>query len=146
MELMNQTYELSALPEIADKLAVLVRHYRVVTFEGEMGAGKTTLIKALCKALGVLEMVSSPTFALVNQYEATNLGSRTRVYHIDLYRLDGEEEALRAGIEDHLYSGDLCLLEWPQRALGIVPENALRVILASPDIEHRHISILSGKN
>lgn len=146
MELMNQTYELSALPEIADKLAVLVRHYGVVTFEGEMGAGKTTLIKALCKALGVLEMVSSPTFALVNQYEATNLGSRTRVYHIDLYRLEGEEEALRAGIEDHLYSGDLCLLEWPQRALGIVPENALRVILASPDIEHRHISILSGKN
>jgi tRNA threonylcarbamoyladenosine biosynthesis protein TsaE len=82
----------------------------------------------------------------VNEYEATNLGPRTRVNHIDLYRLEGEEEAIRAGIEDHLYSGDLCLVEWPQKALGIIPENALRVILATPDIDHRHIRVLSGKN
>ena len=146
MELMNQTYELTALPEIADQLAAHVRLYEVITFEGDLGAGKTTLVKALCKALGVNEMVSSPTFALVNEYEATNLGPRTRVYHIDLYRLDSEEEAIRAGIEDHLYSGDLCLVEWPQKALGIIPENALRVILASPDIDHRHIRVMSGKN
>ena len=146
MELMNQTYELSALSEIADQLAAQVRLYEVVTFEGELGAGKTTLIKALCKSLGVDEMVSSPTFALVNEYEAGNLGLRTRIHHIDLYRLEGEEEAIRAGIEDHLYSGDLCLLEWPQKALGIIPGNALRVILASPGIDHRHIKVLAGKN
>ena len=146
MELMNQTYELSALYEIADQLAAHVRLYEVVTFEGELGAGKTTLIKALCKSLGVDEMVSSPTFALVNEYEAGNLGLRTRIHHIDLYRLEGEEEAIRAGIEDLLYSGDLCLLEWPQKALGIIPENTLRVILASPGIDHRHIKVLAGKN
>ena len=146
MELMNQTYELSALSEIADQLAAQVRLYEVVTFEGELGVGKTTLIKALCKSLGVDEMVSSPTFALVNEYEAGNLGLRTRIHHIDLYRLEGEEEAIRAGIEDHLYSGDLCLLEWPQKALGIIPGNALRVILASPGIDHRHIKVLAGKN
>lgn len=146
MELMNQTYDLSALPEIADQLAAHVRLYEVVTFEGDLGAGKTTLIKALCKALGVDEMVSSPTFALVNEYAAKNLGPRTRVHHIDLYRLDNEEEAIRAGIEDHLYSGDLCLVEWPQKAIGIIPDNVLRVILASPGIDHRHIRVLSGKN
>lgn len=146
MELMNQTYELSALSEIAAQLAAHVRLYEVVTFEGDLGAGKTTLIKALCKALGVHEMVSSPTFALVNEYEATNLGPRTRVHHIDLYRLEDEEEAIRAGIEDHLYSGDLCLVEWPQKAMAIIPDNSLRVILASPDIDHRHIRVLSGKN
>ena len=146
MELMDKSYDLAALPKIATALAELVRMHEVVTFEGELGSGKTTLIKALCKVLGVHEMVSSPTFALVNEYEATNLGSRTRVYHIDLYRLDGEEEAIRAGIEDHFYSGDLCLVEWPQKAMGIIPENVLRVILASPDIDHRHIRVLSGKN
>ena len=146
MELMNQTYELSALPEIAEQLAAHVRQYEVVTFEGNLGAGKTTLVKALCSALGVNEMVSSPTFALVNEYEARNLGPRTRIHHIDLYRLESEEEAIRAGIEDHLYSGDLCLLEWPQKAPGIIPDNVLRVILASPDIDHRHIRVLSGKN
>jgi tRNA threonylcarbamoyladenosine biosynthesis protein TsaE len=146
MELMNQTYELSALSEIADQLAAQVRLYEVVTFEGDLGAGKTTLVKALCKSLGVHEMVSSPTFALVNEYEATELGPRTRVYHIDLYRLVDEEDAIRAGIEDHLYSGDLCLVEWPQKAQGIMPENTLRVILASPDIDHRHIRVLAGKN
>ena len=146
MELMNQTYELSGLPEIADQLAEHVSLCEVVTFEGDLGAGKTTLIKALCKVLGVNGMVSSPTFALVSEYEATNLGPRTRIYHIDLYRLEGEEEAIRAGIEDHLYSGDLCLVEWPQKAQGIVPENALRVILDWRDIDHRHIRVLSGKN
>ena len=146
MELMSQTYDLSALSEIAAQLAEHVRLYEVVTFEGDLGSGKTTLIKALCKALGVHDMVSSPTFALVNEYEATNLGPRTRVYHIDLYRLEAEEEAIRAGIEDHLYSGDLCLVEWPQRAWGIIPDHALRVILTSPDIDHRHISVTAGKN
>jgi tRNA threonylcarbamoyladenosine biosynthesis protein TsaE len=146
MELMNQTYELSALPEIAGQLADHVRLYEVVTFEGDLGAGKTTLIKALCKALGVEGMVSSPTFALVSEYEAINLGPRNTIHHIDLYRLSGEEEAIRAGIEDHLYSGDLCLVEWPQKAPGILPENSLRVILDSPDIDHRHIRVLSGKN
>jgi tRNA threonylcarbamoyladenosine biosynthesis protein TsaE len=146
MELMNQTYELSGLPEIAEQLAEQVRLYEVVTFEGDLGAGKTTLIKALCRVLGVKGMVSSPTFALVSEYEVTNLAPRTRIYHIDLFRLEGEEEAIRAGIEDHFYSGDLCLVEWPQKALGIVPENALRVILDSPDIDHRHIRVLSGKN
>lgn len=146
MEMMNKTYDLAALPEIAAQLAEQVRLFEVVTFEGELGAGKTTLVKALCKALGVDEMVSSPTYALVNEYEAANLGARTKVYHIDLYRLEGEEEVVGAGIEDHLYSGDLCLVEWPQRAWGIIPTHAIHVILDSPDVDHRHIQVLSGKN
>ena len=146
MELMDKTYDLAALPEIAAQLAEQVRIYEVVTFEGELGAGKTTLVKALCQALGVTEMVSSPTFALVNEYEASNLGARTKIYHVDLYRLKGEEEAIAAGIEDYFYSGVLCLVEWPGRASGIIPDNALHVILDSPDIDHRHIRVLSGKN
>ncbi len=146
MELMDKTYDLAALPEIAALLAEQVSHFEVVTFEGDLGAGKTTLIKALCQVLGVTEMVSSPTFALVNEYEASQLGNRKKIYHIDLYRLKGEDEAIAAGIEDHFFSGDLCLVEWPARAAGIIPDNALHVMLDSPDIDHRHIRVVSGKN
>lgn len=146
MELINKTYQLADLPEIAKLLADQVLLFKVVTFEGNLGSGKTTLIKALCQLLGVNEMVSSPTFSLVNEYETSNLGNSKGIYHIDLYRLKSEEEAIGAGIEEYMFSGDLCLIEWPERAWGIIPDDILRVMLDSPDIDHRHIRVVSSKN
>jgi tRNA threonylcarbamoyladenosine biosynthesis protein TsaE len=88
-----------------------------------MGAGKTTLIHALCDEKGVTSTVGSPTFSIINEYSYPG----GRLFHIDLYRLKDEEEAVRAGVEDCLYSGDICLVEWPGRAEGILPENTLKV-------------------
>jgi tRNA threonylcarbamoyladenosine biosynthesis protein TsaE len=146
MELLNKTYVLDELPGIARELIAHLDKHRVVTFEGELGAGKTTLISALCKALGVEDTVGSPTFSLVNQYQLADGMQPSCIFHIDLYRLSGEEEAVQAGIEEHLFSGQLCFVEWPQRAPGILPSDPLRVRLSSPDPAHRHIAVFCDEN
>ena len=107
-----------------------------------MGAGKTCFIRALCTAKKVKETVGSPTFSIINEYSYGN----GIIYHLDLYRLKDEEEAIRAGVEDCLYSGEICLVEWPDRAPGIFPDDTLwiylevrnevtRKIMVSSDIE-----------
>ncbi len=92
---------------------------RVILFEAEMGTGKTTLIKALCKELKVKDTISSPTFSLVNEYETPNNGL---VYHFDFYRLKSEVEALDFGVEDYLYSGSYCFLEWSEKIPNLIPD------------------------
>ena len=92
-------------------------------FSGEMGAGKTTLIKALCEHLGVKDEVSSPTFSLVNEYNS-NVGT---IYHFDLYRIQSEEELYDIGYEDYFFSGYLCLVEWPEMAETMLPEKHVLV-------------------
>lgn len=92
---------------------------KVILFKAEMGTGKTTLIKALCKALKVEDTISSPTFSLVNEYETTN---GEPVYHFDFYRLKSEEEALDFGVEDYLYSGNFCFLEWSEKIPNLIPD------------------------
>lgn len=92
---------------------------KVILFEAEMGTGKTTLIKALCKALKVEDTISSPTFSLVNEYE-TKTGEI--IYHFDFYRLKSEEEALDFGVEDYLYSGNFCFLEWSEKIPNLIPD------------------------
>ena len=111
---------------------------RVIAFHGAMGAGKTTLIHALCHRLGVKDAVSSPTYSLINQYRST---AGNPVYHLDLYRLSGEEEALQAGVEDCLYSGHRCLVEWPEKAAGLLPEDTLEVRLEVVENLTRRLSI-----
>ncbi len=98
---------------------------RVFAFHAPMGAGKTTFIHALCRAMQVSSAVSSPTFSIINEYA----GPEGIVYHLDLYRLQGEEEAIRAGVEDCLYSGHTCLAEWPERAPALFPDDSLHVYL-----------------
>jgi len=97
----------------------------VVLFHGEMGAGKTTFIKALCVALGVKSPTSSPTFSLVNEYEATE----GLVYHFDMYRLKSETEALDFGIDDYLFSGNWCFIEWAEKIPNLIPDEHLVVTL-----------------
>ncbi|MDY0090061.1 MAG: tRNA (adenosine(37)-N6)-threonylcarbamoyltransferase complex ATPase subunit type 1 TsaE [Flavobacteriaceae bacterium] len=92
---------------------------KVILFNGEMGAGKTTFIKALAKEIGVSDVISSPTFSLINEYETTN---GEPVYHFDFYRLKNESEALDFGVEDYLYSGNYCFLEWPEKIRNLIPE------------------------
>lgn len=146
MEWMSRLYGIADLPEIAKELAQIISQFRVVTFTGNLGAGKTTLIKVLCGHLGVKETVNSPTFSLVNQYSIEGAEVGVVLFHIDLYRLKNEEEAFDAGIEEHLFSGHLCLVEWPEKAIGIIPDNTLRVEITTQDHEQRHIRVVSGEN
>ena len=96
----------------------------IVAFIGEMGAGKTTFIKAVCAELGVIDIVNSPTFAIVNDYEGQN---GNRIYHFDLYRIEKEEEILDIGFEDYIYSGNWCFIEWPEIAESYFPEHTVKV-------------------
>jgi tRNA threonylcarbamoyladenosine biosynthesis protein TsaE len=107
----------------------------VFGFHGGLGAGKTTFIQALCRAKGVMGSMGSPTFSIINEY----LCPTGKIFHIDLYRLKDEEEALRAGVEDVLYSGALCLVEWPDRAPGIFPPDTLFLRIGTIDVDTREI-------
>jgi tRNA threonylcarbamoyladenosine biosynthesis protein TsaE len=111
---------------------------KVVALHGEMGAGKTTFVHAVCEAMGVKEPVGSPTFSIINQYQA---GNGQTIFHIDLYRLKDEEEAIQAGVEDCLYSGNYCFAEWPDKAPGIFPENTLHIHIETVENETRKLII-----
>ena len=125
---------LSELPKVAEAVLGELRGRSVVLFRGPMGAGKTTLISRIAAALGAEDTVTSPTFALVNQYEGE--GGR-RIYHFDFYRINNVEEALDLGYEEYFYSGDLCLVEWPEKIEPLLPEDAMTVTITVGEDEHR---------
>lgn len=121
---------LNDLPSIAQQLLSFAGNNRIFLFHGDMGAGKTTLIKSVCAQLGVTGSVSSPTFAIVNEYE----GARSRIYHFDFYRLKTQTEALDMGCEEYFYCGDYCFIEWPEKIPDILPDKFIRIsIEALPD-------------
>ncbi|MCB0401355.1 MAG: tRNA (adenosine(37)-N6)-threonylcarbamoyltransferase complex ATPase subunit type 1 TsaE [Flavobacteriales bacterium] len=111
---------------------------KMVLFYGEMGAGKTTLIKALCQALGVDDTTSSPTFSIVNEYLGN---SGERIYHFDFYRIDDEEEVMDLGYEDYFYSGDYCFIEWPEKIPNLLPEDPVKVSIEVAEHQKRRISV-----
>lgn len=124
-------HQLDQLNTVAHRLLAEGRDRPVWLFEGDMGAGKTTLIKALCRALGVVSLVQSPTFSIVNEY-TTHEGKS--VYHFDCYRLRNEAEALDIGIEEYVDSGNYCFFEWPERITALWPARYYQVrITADPD-------------
>ncbi len=125
---------LSDLPEVAEALLEELHGRSVVLFRGPMGAGKTTLISRVAAALGAQDAVTSPTFALVNQYEGA--GGR-RIYHFDFYRINTLEEVLDLGYEEYFYSGDLCLVEWPEKIEPLLPEDAVTVTITVGEDEER---------
>ena len=131
---------LAQLPAAARQLhaAIAEAGCRVVALEGEMGAGKTTLIRALARYLGVADEVSSPTFALVNEYRD---GHNKPVYHFDFYRIDSIDEALRMGASEYLDSGYLCLVEWPARVAALLPTPRLEVRLEVQEEGAREIQL-----
>ena len=121
---MEKTFSISEIDRIAKEILDLVDS-KIILFFGTMGAGKTTLIRAILKHLGYKDDVSSPTFALVNEYDLEN----DVVYHFDFYRIKDAMEAYDIGIEDYLYSGHWCLIEWPEKVLDLLPENSGKVYL-----------------
>ncbi len=117
---------LEALPEAAGKFVELMGDETVYAFHGEMGAGKTTFIRQLCRALGVeADLANSPSFSIINEYRSDTTAEL--MYHFDLYRLDSVEEALEIGVEDYFDSGALCLLEWPERIEPLLPDDTVVV-------------------
>jgi tRNA threonylcarbamoyladenosine biosynthesis protein TsaE len=111
---------------------------KIIALQGSMGTGKTSFISALCRIKKVKEAVGSPTFSIINEYSyAAGI-----IYHMDLYRLKDEEEAIKAGVEDSLYSGEICLVEWPDRAPGIFPEETLGIFFKSQDENTRKITAI----
>jgi tRNA threonylcarbamoyladenosine biosynthesis protein TsaE len=123
---MNTNYTLGELPEIARQI-IDKSSNRTLLFYGSMGVGKTTLIKEIVKQLEVDDVVSSPTFSLVNEYETRN---GENIYHFDFYRINNEEEALDIGIEEYFYNNDWCLIEWPEKVKNLLPLNAVEIHLS----------------
>jgi len=134
---MEWLFNLGEIKKVAEEFWQQTGEGKVIAFHGKMGAGKTTFIHALCDAKQVSSPVGSPTFSLINQYEYPG----GLIYHIDLYRLNNEQEAIRAGIEDCLYSGDTCLLEWPDKAPGILPQNSIHTDIEAVDDQIRRLRI-----
>ena len=118
---------------------------KIFAFHGEMGAGKTTFITALCVAKGVRSAMSSPTFSLINEYVFFEGGESHTIFHLDLYRIKDEAEAVNAGIEDCLYSGNMCFVEWPEKIPGLLPDDAVHVSVAIIDETSRLLKIADGE-
>jgi len=114
---------ISDLPSIASEIISYVKDARIFLFYGDMGAGKTTLIKSLCAALGSDDNITSPTFSIVNEYRAAG----NKIYHFDFYRLKDQTEALDIGCEEYFYSGNYCFIEWPEKIPALLPEHFIKI-------------------
>lgn len=146
MMLLVKDFSKDQLPAIATQLLEFMNSYHLVTFTGELGAGKTTLISAICETIGVSDKVSSPTYSLINQYSGTINNNVVQIYHIDLYRLKSEEEVFQAGIEDILNSAQICFVEWPERIPDWTGQKRLEVHLTASSPDMRHIEVFSHEN
>ena len=136
---MELKFSLDNIKEIATRFWKTTGNTKVFAFHGEMGAGKTTFIHALCDVKGIKDAVTSPTFSIINEYSYVEDGNEKKLFHLDLYRLKDEEEAIRAGIEDCLYSDSICLVEWPDKAAQIFPDSSLHVYIEVVDSAERKL-------
>tara|TARA_B100000809_G_C15139518_1_gene532425 strand:- start:1836 stop:2261 length:426 start_codon:yes stop_codon:yes gene_type:complete len=126
------------LKEVAKKLILDFSAKRVILFYGEMGVGKTTLIKVLCQQLGVQEPTNSPTFSIVNEYLSNQ---NKTIYHFDFYRIEKEEEVFDMGYEDYFYDNSYCFIEWPEKIPNLLPPDAVKVKIMLDDANNRIISV-----
>ena len=133
---MNFTIKsITELNPIVDKIIQLSKSHTVFCFYGNLGAGKTTLIKLICEHLKVIDSISSPTYPIINEYKTAD---NKIIYHIDLYRLKSVEEAMNIGIEDYLFSDNLCFIEWPDNFESILPDNHIKIKITKFD-DYREI-------
>ncbi len=131
---------LDKIGDVAKEFLAKYRLHRVVAFYGEMGAGKTTFIKALCRAMDVEDDVNSPSFSIINEY-CTKTGDT--IFHFDFYRLKTIDEALDIGYEEYIYSGNYCFMEWPEKIEPLLPETRLDVTIEETDGGKRLVSVVS---
>jgi len=134
---MIKIQDIDTIREAAREFIAQIGNHRVFAFYGKMGAGKTTFIKAVCEELGVEDVITSPTFAIVNEYSSpltVNQLPLSSIYHFDFYRIKKLEEVYDMGYEDYFYSGSLCFIEWPELIEPLLPDDAVRVTIAEqPD-------------
>lgn len=121
---MELIFELAEIDTVVQQVWQHCQHKKVWLFYANMGCGKTTFINALCKLLQVNEVSNSPTFSIINEYKSEVVGT---VYHLDLYRLKDAEDAINAGVEDVLYSNNYCFVEWPEKAIEIMPDDVCKI-------------------
>lgn len=132
---MEMIYKLDNLSRVAESIIKATEGKHHFAFYGSMGAGKTTLIKAICQYLGVEEEVNSPTFSIINEYD----GDNDIIYHFDFYRINSPQEAIDFGVYDYFDSGRICLMEWPECITDILPENVVRLNIDIVDNDTRRI-------
>ncbi len=137
------TYSLDHIQTAARQVIDASGGEKIWVFQGQMGAGKTTLIKALATEFGVIDQVSSPTFGIVNEYSSAQ---GTAIYHFDFYRLDDPTEALDIGIEEYFYSGDYCWIEWPEKIAEFIPDNFLLIRIQTDGDQSRTITLHHSQN
>jgi tRNA threonylcarbamoyladenosine biosynthesis protein TsaE len=128
-------HDIEHIRDAAREFVQAIGQHTVFAFYGKMGAGKTTFIKAVCEELGVTEVITSPTFAIVNEYQVSN--DATVIYHFDFYRIKKLEEVYDMGYEDYFYSGSLCFIEWPELIEELLPEGTVRVTIEEQEEERR---------
>jgi tRNA threonylcarbamoyladenosine biosynthesis protein TsaE len=133
---MDAVYQLAQINEVVKAFYKANKQYKVWAFYAPMGSGKTTFIHSLCNILEVADAVSSPTFAIMNEYESASHG---KIIHMDWYRLKNEQEAIDAGVEDAILSNEFCLIEWPENAPDLLPENTLKIYLETLNEDTRRI-------
>lgn len=134
-------YTLNEINQVAEWFISQIGDRRVFSFDGPMGAGKTTLISAICERLKVLDTVNSPTFAIINEYEAPESPYGDVIYHFDCYRIDNIADAMNIGAEEYLYSGQLCFVEWSENIAAIMPTDTVNVKITPIDETTRDITI-----
>ena len=118
-----------------------VKDAKVFAFHGEMGAGKTTIVTALCRKKGVRDTIGSPTFSIINEYSYIDSGQIKKIFHIDLYRLKDEEEVMQAGVEDVVYSGETVMIEWPEKAPHLLDEKTIHIRISLLNENKRQVEI-----
>ncbi len=141
---MEWSYSLDNINRVAKDFWKNAEDSKVFAFHGPMGAGKTTFIHALCEMKEVKDVVGSPTFSIINEYEYDCAGTKKVIFHIDLFRLKDEEEVRQTGVEDCLFSNYICLVEWPERAPAIFPENTIHVFIELVDDKTRRLRIANN--
>jgi tRNA threonylcarbamoyladenosine biosynthesis protein TsaE len=135
---MTLEFSLNKISEVATQI-LAQNPNKIILFDGQMGAGKTTLINQIVKNLGVNDATGSPTFSLVNEYQTTD---NQIIYHFDFYRLKSENEALDMGVEDYLYSGNWCFIEWSEKIPNLIPENHSRIEISVLENGNRKLILI----
>jgi len=132
---------LNTLESFAEQFWNYVNGRKLFAFQGQMGAGKTTIISALCHYRGTKDVTGSPTFSIINEYSYSENEEQKKIFHIDLYRLKDEEEVMQAGVEDCIYSGAICMVEWPEKAPALFDDETVHIFIEPVSETEREVEV-----